>query len=361
MNVKLVLVCLSALVLLPTLLWADDEWKAAHSAVMNNEVAGVVEYIKNGKKPETQEARAFVVFQQAIYIDRAEIAGRAIDLGADPNGGGEDGDFSAIGHAIVSKQTEMVKMLTEKGGDVNGGGLTGKPIFVAVRHKDPESVKILIAAGADINAKDAEGKTPLRHARKALEYIVKAGKTESPEHEIVALLEEAGAGDRGKGSSLNGILQGLVGPAFVLFVLGVVLGPIGFYTLHLSLSTKDWPMTDGKILESKRILASVRRRSHAGQVWKPIIKYSYQVDSEGYEGDRIYYGGGYSSNPTEAIRLNETFPEGADVNVYYHPRKPKRSVLEAGKIKRSTKVFSVLGVYAVIWILIVVVYELFLK
>ena len=78
-----------------------------------------------------------------------------------------------------------------------------------------------------------------------------------------------------------------------------------------------------------------------------MLEYSH-IEGEQYENNKVYYGGGHSSNPKEAIRLNETFPEGAEVNVYYHPRKPKKSVLEAGKLKLSTKVFCGLGVYAVI-------------
>jgi ankyrin repeat protein len=57
---------------------------------------------------------------------------------------------------------EVVKILLEKGVNINAKGSTGETALMrASRREDPEVAKLLLEEGADINAKDFEGKTAL--------------------------------------------------------------------------------------------------------------------------------------------------------------------------------------------------------
>jgi ankyrin repeat protein len=67
---------------------------------------------------------------------------------------------------------EIVKLLLEKGANVNATDLLGQtPLMIAAKEGHLEIVKLLLAKGAAPNAKNSEGKT-------ALDFATKAGRTE---------------------------------------------------------------------------------------------------------------------------------------------------------------------------------------
>jgi ankyrin repeat protein len=64
--------------------------------------------------------------------------------------------------AILEKNPDLVKLLIEKGANVNESDeLNQTPLFVAVNTEQIEIVKLLIENGADVNHKDNNGETPL--------------------------------------------------------------------------------------------------------------------------------------------------------------------------------------------------------
>ena len=67
--------------------------------------------------------------------------------------------------ASLRGQTEVVKMLLEKGADVNAKNTKGwTALMIASLRGQTEVVKNLLEKGADVNAKDEDGKSALKHA-----------------------------------------------------------------------------------------------------------------------------------------------------------------------------------------------------
>jgi hypothetical protein len=79
---------------------------------------------------------------------------------------------------------KIVKLLLEKGVDVNQRGHTFTPLGLAVVYKLPEMMKLLISNGADVNRDAVDGYTPIR-----LAAANRAGKR------IIKILQDAGATD----------------------------------------------------------------------------------------------------------------------------------------------------------------------
>lgn len=82
-----------------------------------------------------------------------------------------------VNHA-VAKNNAIVKLLLEKGADINQLSRTGTPLmFAASNPLNLEVVKLLLAAGADVNKIDENGETALFKALddKTIETLIAAG------------------------------------------------------------------------------------------------------------------------------------------------------------------------------------------
>jgi ankyrin repeat protein len=92
---------------------------------------------------------------------RTDEVKRLLDQGADVNGKGMLGGYTALMLAAVKGHAEVVKLLIDKGADVNAKdtifGITA--LMVAVNNM--QIVKLLIDKGADVHAKNMSGKTAL--------------------------------------------------------------------------------------------------------------------------------------------------------------------------------------------------------
>lgn len=75
---------------------------------------------------------------------------------------------SALMEAVVDGQYEIVKLLIEKGADVNAKDRDGwTALLWAIHYEYPEIIKLLVENGADINVKTPDGRTPLTLAIRA--------------------------------------------------------------------------------------------------------------------------------------------------------------------------------------------------
>jgi palmitoyltransferase len=72
----------------------------------------------------------------------------------------DDENISLLHWASINNRREIIKLLLEKGADVNviGGDLNSSPIHWAVRQGHLASTVLLLKAGADATLQDAEGK-----------------------------------------------------------------------------------------------------------------------------------------------------------------------------------------------------------
>ena len=92
-----------------------------------------------------------------------------VDSGADLNLSGptgDDWDATPLQHAILQRQPAVVRLLLERGADLNRGDGPGSltPLFLAADDTDPAILKLLLAHGADPTVQDEHGATPLSRA-----------------------------------------------------------------------------------------------------------------------------------------------------------------------------------------------------
>lgn len=81
-----------------------------------------------------------------------------------------------------------------------------------------------------------------------------------------------------------------------------------------------WPETVGKVVTSDMV--------GGPSVWSaPMVVYTYSVDGTDYRRSRVRFGGTGASNPADAEQILAAYPVGAEVPVFYDPKKPGRSVL----------------------------------
>lgn len=129
----------------------------------------------------------------------------------------------------------------------------------------------------------------------------------------------------------------------LLGLIAMLFGLQGIYKAHAS---KSWPSTtgqvtvsklekrykDGHMQEQERQFSSERRRREIDRntTFMAKIHYSYSVNSQDYEGQRVSFGGVSTNNPKDAQRVLKRYPRGKEVKVYYHPQNPKDSLLEPG-------------------------------
>ena len=149
------------------------------------------------------------------------------------------------------------------------------------------------------------------------------------------------------------ILVILVGLLFVSCIAGIfkaISDQINGYR------SEFWPSTTGKVIS-----AEVKRTSdgEGGDLYKPKVRYRYQVDDKPYQSSRITFKlpnpldnmfGGDQRLAEEAVRR---YAIGREVTVYYQPNRPKKAALEPGSSSLFLMLFRVIilaGLAYLIWL-----------
>jgi len=95
-------------------------------------------------------------------IDGLEAAKLLISNGADIHSPTDKYGDAPLHRATNSTFIELIKLLIEKGADINAQNNEGwSPLHNAVNNRIIDAVKVLIKHGANVNAKDGMGLTPL--------------------------------------------------------------------------------------------------------------------------------------------------------------------------------------------------------
>lgn len=142
-----------------------------------------------------------------------------------------------------------------------------------------------------------------------------------------------------------------------LIVGGTVATFFGVREVLEANASKDWPTTQGKIIESSVEYETRRRKPGESGLskkkdYRAKISYEYQVDEVTLTGTRIAYvkkmriqlkgdgSFGIKKSDTRSIErsvarvraegLVDRYPKGKSVSVYYKPENPKVCVLEPG-------------------------------
>lgn len=123
--------------------------------------------------------------------------------------------------------------------------------------------------------------------------------------------------------------------AAVFMCLGAVFLAFGGYEFWAGSKTKNWPAAPGRIIESEIESGRITSRRHGRASRRDTdysvrIRYSYEVAGQRLEGDRLQYGHESHDQLSSAKQEQSRYPKAKEVQVFYDPTNPKRSVLVKG-------------------------------
>jgi hypothetical protein len=127
-----------------------------------------------------------------------------------------------------------------------------------------------------------------------------------------------------------GVVLGVIPFELVLVMLAfaaaapILAFPYLFFYRRALARTKaaeSWPTTRGKVGNSFM--------EQTASAWPaPIVIYNYEVDGRTHHSSRVRFGGTSLMNPVAAEELLARYPSGAEIDVYYDPKRPGQSVLD---------------------------------
>jgi hypothetical protein len=129
------------------------------------------------------------------------------------------------------------------------------------------------------------------------------------------------------------VVAGIAGAACTVILPVLILGGLGFFlykrnqqSMAYRQSTQTWLSTTGTILMSS-VQTSHSGNSHSTY---PVIVYSYIVNGQSYQSQRIRAGDQFLTVRLagQAQATVARYPIGKSVTVYYNPANPAESVLE---------------------------------
>jgi len=122
-------------------------------------------------------------------------------------------------------------------------------------------------------------------------------------------------------------------PLFLQFAVGFVLCSLacalilaGRLSIRRTAESEAWPAVEGVIIES-----TVASQREGRQLYRPVVRYRYEVGGERYEGSRIQWAAstGYRKY-TRARRVLDSYRSGHAIKVHYDPKRPGVAVLKPG-------------------------------
>ncbi len=109
-----------------------------------------------------------------------------------------------------------------------------------------------------------------------------------------------------------------------MFLFSVLMVGIIVYLRIAANVIKDWPSVQGKVTGSR--VAYDSSTSKTGAI--PYVTYVYEVNGKTYKDGHLFPGIFTVSGQTSAEKVVARYPRGADVTVYYNPKKPSEAYLE---------------------------------
>ena len=134
-------------------------------------------------------------------------------------------------------------------------------------------------------------------------------------------------------NAISNTLAVATDPLFLQFAVGFVLCSLacglilaGRLSIRRPAESEAWPAVEGVIIES-----TVAAQREGRQVYRPIVRYRYEVGGERYEGSRIQWAAaaGYRKY-TRARRVLDSYRSGSTIKVHYDPQRPGVAVLKPG-------------------------------
>lgn len=118
------------------------------------------------------------------------------------------------------------------------------------------------------------------------------------------------------------------------WIIGAVVAGLAFLMWRGYQDRKaspQWPTATGLIVDS-RVVAQNETNDGATftREWRIDVNYTYSVNGQTYKNNRIRAMLPRFSTEAEALSIQQKFPAGAQVPVFYDPAKPQSSVLISG-------------------------------
>lgn len=117
------------------------------------------------------------------------------------------------------------------------------------------------------------------------------------------------------------------------FSVLLLLAALGLLTLagvqtFRSVQAVTWPSATGTV--TRTWLDSSGGSGGRKRIWTPHVAYTYRVDGQTYQGERLSFATRGSSDQREQQRAINRYRVGAPVRVRYAPTDPAVSVLDTG-------------------------------
>lgn len=116
-------------------------------------------------------------------------------------------------------------------------------------------------------------------------------------------------------------------PAFIFFWIGLIGFFYNLYTALQSIAAVSWPIADGELDEVEFDSDHV---DPEGVVYEPKVSYSFKVGLNDYHSTRFGFAIFATTFRFEAAQVVRSILEREPLQVYYHPRNPKKAVLLTG-------------------------------
>jgi len=159
------LALLLLLIVPPFVGWNEQFGDNLSSAALEGRVADVERMLAGGADPNEAPGRGRLPLQQAVLAGDRTIFDLLVAKGAKLDGRPET--TGPIHYAIFARRPEFLKLLVDRGANVNARDNTGNtPLAAAAKRGDAEIVLYLMSHGADPALANEEGKTALDHARR---------------------------------------------------------------------------------------------------------------------------------------------------------------------------------------------------
>lgn len=136
-------------------------------------------------------------------------------------------------------------------------------------------------------------------------------------------------------------ISGLAAAVFLFVVSGLICWS-GFSLRAIETSMPSWTSVTGTLLKADLVQDHVPKRNTPKQ-WKPDLRYRYEVQGTTHEGKLLLWGDDAGSDreavEKDLIRVLGTSygsPLPRPVTVYYDPKDPRLSVLEAANRSDSS-------------------------
>jgi hypothetical protein len=118
---------------------------------------------------------------------------------------------------------------------------------------------------------------------------------------------------------------------FFALVMALLIGGMALYAglsiVRTGRKVRAWPTVPGTIIRRDVMPSTVGAASTPGRRYRAMVRYTYVVDGQTYEGDKILALGGFSGT-REAIQ-KEVDRLGDSVEVHYNPTNPVDACLKA--------------------------------